>query len=224
MARARGFFVTLEGGEGSGKTLQITRLREAFRRRGVPCLATLEPGGTRFGREVRNVLLSTAGARREPVSELLLYLADRYQHLKEIVEPALEAGTTVLCDRYHDATRVYQGLARGLGIDWIEELSEPLRLAVPDLTLVLDLEIDQGVARARARNLESDDTMSRFEGEDMEFHRKVREGYHLLADREPERIVLVDASGDVEAVQRRLVEVLQRRGILPLSAAAETSN
>ena len=219
-ASARGCFVTLEGGEGSGKTLQLDRLADEFERRGVALVTTCEPGGTAFGLEVRQVLLSTAGARREPEAELLLYLADRFQHLKERIEPTLAAGTTVLCDRYHDATLVYQGLARGLGLDWIDRLAGPLKLLAPDLTLVLDLEVAQALGRARARNDAAEDTLGRFESEEFSFHERVRAGYYELAERYPQRVRLVDAGGAAESVTPRLIEVLESRGILPRPAPA----
>ena len=168
--------------------------------------------------EVRTVLLSSRGAEREPAAELLLYLADRYQHLKEVIEPALKRGTTVLCDRYHDATLVYQGLARGLGVEWIEELASPLQLLTPDLTLVLDLEVPDALVRARVRNDATGDALGRFEGEAVSFHERVQAGYRQLAGRYPDRILLIDARGDPEQVTRRLTEVLASRGVLPRTA------
>ena len=212
-ALTTGKFITLEGIEGSGKSLQLSALEEEFTRMEVPYLVTLEPGGTRFGREVRNVLLQTRGAPREPLSELLLYLADRYQHLQEIVEPALQKGTHVVSDRYHDATVVYQGYARGIGFRLVEQLAELLNIRRPDLTLVLDIDPKVGLSRARARNSsENTEELGRFEAEDLAFHERVREGYRLLAGQEPERVVMVDGRGSPEEVFQRLWPLV--RGLL----------
>ncbi|MFB3906318.1 MAG: dTMP kinase [Acidobacteriota bacterium] len=208
----RGKFVTLEGIEGSGKSLQLTLLQSELTRRGVRFVTTREPGGTAFGLEVRKILLHRDGPPREPISELLLYLADRYQHLKEGIEPALAAGCHVFCDRYHDATLAYQGHARGLGFELIDRLAEVLALPVPDLTLVLDLEVEPALQRARARNAGSE-IWGRFEEEDLDFHRRVREGYRLLSVREPWRVLLVDASGPPEETLEHILRILSERGI-----------
>jgi dTMP kinase len=205
-------FVTLEGIEGSGKSLQLQFLEGEFRRRGIPYTKTLEPGGTAFGREVRNVLLQTEGAAREPISELLLYLADRYQHLKEVVEPCLKKGLWVLSDRYHDATVVYQGYARGIGLDRVNELARVLGIRAPDLTLVFDLEVRLALDRARARNTsQNNEDFARFEEETIEFHEKVRAGYLLLARQEPERVAVIDGRGSPEEVFRRVLKLLDER-------------
>jgi dTMP kinase len=204
-ALTRGKFITLEGIEGSGKSLQLVALEKEFQRLRVPHVVTLEPGGTRFGQELRKVLLQTAGAPREPLSELLLYLADRYQHLQEIVEPALREGLYVLSDRYHDATVVYQGYARGIGFDLVQRLAQLLQIRRPDLTLVFDLDPVVGLKRARARNSsENIEELGRFEAEDLEFHERVREGYRILASKEPDRVLMVDAHGTPEEVFQRV--------------------
>ena len=196
-----GKFITLEGIEGSGKSVQLHLLEEELKKRKVHFLITQQPGGTPFGKEVRQILLQQEGAQREPTAELLLYLADRYQHLKEVIEPSLTQGLHVLCDRYHDATLAYQGHARGLGFPMVDQLAKILALRIPDLTLVLDLEVEVGLKRARERNQnENSENWGRFEAEDLYFHRRVREGYRLLVQREPNRVLLVDASGTPEAV------------------------
>ena len=138
-------------------------------------------------------------------AELLLYLADRYQHLQEIVEPALKQGIHVLSDRYHDATVVYQGYARGIGFDLVKQLADLLDIRRPDLTLVFDLDPRIGLQRARARNSsENTETLGRFEAEDLAFHQMVREGYRILARREPERVVIVEGVGSPEEVFQRV--------------------
>lgn len=210
-----GKFITLEGIEGSGKSLQLHLLEEELKKRKVHFLITQQPGGTPFGKEVRQILLQQEGAQREPTAELLLYLADRYQHLREVIEPSLTQGLHVLCDRYHDATLAYQGHARGLGFPMVDQLAKILALRIPDLTLVLDLEVEVGLKRARERNQnENSENWGRFEAEDLYFHRRVREGYRLLVQREPNRVLLVDASGTPEEVFKKLLGLLEEREII----------
>ena len=210
-----GQFITLEGIEGSGKSRQLNLLEKELDRLGLSFTRAQQPGGTPFGEEVRRVLLHKDGAGREPESELLLYLADRFQHLKEVIEPALETGLHVVCDRYHDATLAYQGHARGIGFDLIDRLAEILELRTPDLTLVLDLEVQLGLKRAIERNhRENQEKWGRFEAEDLSFHQKVREGYQLLAQREPERVLLVDASGDPDTVFKKLLALIGQHHLL----------
>jgi dTMP kinase len=147
-----------------------------------------------------------------------MYLADRYQHLKEVIEPALTQGLHVLCDRYHDATLAYQGHARGIGFAIVDQLAEILALRVPDLTLVLDVEVEVGLKRARERNQrENSEIWGRFEAEDLDFHRRVREGYQLLVQRAPDRILLVDASGTSEEVLHKILGLLEERELVPLT-------
>ncbi len=210
-----GKFITLEGIEGSGKSVQLHLLEEELKKRKVRFLITQQPGGTPFGKEVRQILLQREGAQREPTAELLLYLADRYQHLKEVIEPSLTQDLHVFCDRYHDATLAYQGHARGLGFPMVDQLAKILALRIPDLTLVLDLEVEVGLKRARARNQkENSETWGRFEAEDLDFHRRVKEGYQLLVQREPDRVLPVDASGTPEEVFKKLLRLLEERGII----------
>lgn len=201
----RGRFITFEGIEGCGKTVQLQLARENLGMRGIPCVSTLEPGGTAFGEELRTVLLHTQGAQRMPVSELLLYLADRYQHLRELVEPALARGIHVLCDRYHDATLVYQGYARGVGIELIDHLSDLLDIRIPDRTIVIDVPVPVGLERARRRNLQGNHRQGRFEAEDLDFHERVRKGYLHIASLYPERIRVVDGSGNPDEVFQRVL-------------------
>ena len=189
-------------------------LEEEFGRREIRFMTTQQPGGTPFGKEVRRILLHKDGADREPLAELLLYLADRFQHLKEVIEPALIQGLHVICDRYHDATLAYQGHARGIGFTTVDQLAEILQVRQPDLTLVLDLEVELGLKRACERNQkENSETWGRFEEEDLEFHRRVREGYQLLARRDPDRVLLVNASQTQEAVFQELLSLLEQQGI-----------
>ena len=209
--RRRGIFVTLEGIEGSGKTTQILALADALRGRGETVVVTREPGGTSFGRRLREVLLDPSGRPPAPFAELLLYVADRVQHVNEVVAPALARGAIVLCDRFLDATVAYQGIARGLGTEAVLALHRkpPLDLR-PHRTILLDLDPELGIARARARNAELDLARAegRFEAEPLDFHRRVREAYLDLAAAEPFRFRIVAAEGDAEAVGARIRDLL----------------
>ncbi len=203
-------FITFEGIEGSGKSVQISRVEAYLKDKGIPCTRTREPGGTAFGAAVRQVLLERSGPAREPVSELLLYLADRYQHLHELIEPSLRRGITVLSDRYHDATRAYQGAARRISATTVAGLEKLLSIPEPDRTILLDLAPEIGLARARSRNQSSCAIAAegRFEDEDIAFHRDVRSAYLDLARSFPERIAVVDASGTPDEVFARIEPLL----------------
>jgi len=203
-------FITFEGIEGSGKSLQIKRAAAHLQNRGIECLCTREPGGTDFGIMLRKVLLGTDGCRIDSWPELLLYLADRYQHLKEIIEPALERDLVVLSDRYQDATRAYQGAARGISAEEIQKVTALLRIIEPDKTILLDLDPEVGLSRARARNQLSQSAAQegRFEDEDLAFHKRVRDAYLELAVRYPERIAVVQASGTPDEVFARIMRLL----------------
>jgi dTMP kinase len=203
-------FITFEGIEGSGKSLQIARSNQYLLQKGVECILTREPGGTDFGIALRKVLLASDGCRREPICELLLYLADRCQHLKEVIEPALQKGLVVLSDRYQDATRAYQGAARGISDSYIESLTRLLGIVEPDKSILLDLPPEVGLARARARNSSCPDAAAegRFEAEDLSFHRRVREAYLDLSQKYPQRIFPVSASGTPDEVFSRVQALL----------------
>ena len=190
-------FITLEGIEGSGKTTQIDRLVKFLEDRGVECIATRQPGGTLIGENIRSILLDPANSALEPLAELLLYMADRAQHINALIRPALQAGKTVVCDRYFDATIVYQGFARGLNIELIQQLHKILFDDLkPDVTLLLDLAPRIGLQRAwqQLNNGQRSGVESRFEAENVAFHEKVRAGYLELARLEPDRFRIVDAA------------------------------
>jgi len=204
-------FITFEGIEGSGKTTQIRRLKKALQERGIPCLITREPGGTRIGRQIRAVLLDEKNKKLTPWAELFLYLADRCQHVQEKVLPALAEGKWVICDRFWDATTVYQGMARGLNGKLLKHLRpKVLGTLWPDKTFLLDLPVETGLARAWARIQRSSNNQqeTRFEKETLAFHEKIRRGYLFLSRQEPERIFVVDASRPAREVHRRIIEVL----------------
>ena len=204
----RGCFITFEGTEGSGKSLQMRLLMEHFSNRGIACVVTREPGGTAFGDRLREILLESDGPARVPVAELLLYLSDRYQDLAEIIEPALADGKHVLCDRYHDATRAYQGFARGVDLQLIDSISRRLGIRKPDLTFLLDLPTETGLQRARGRNLKEESHLGRFEEESLRFHRRVRRAYRLFTRQEPQRFRVINASGPAEAIHVRILKEL----------------
>ena len=199
-------FITFEGIEGSGKSLQIVRTHEYLKSRGYTCLLTREPGGTNFGLALREVLLRPDGVAREPWSELLLYLADRHQHLKEVIEPALGRGEMVLCDRYHDATRAYQGAARGIAPETIAAMAHLLGIIEPDRTILLDLDPEVGLTRARRRNSLDPAAAAegRLEDEALSFHVRVRQGYLELAELYPQRFCVIPATGTPDEVSARI--------------------
>lgn len=201
---SRGRFITFEGVEGSGKTTQIALLAERLRSAGFDPVVTREPGGTPTGVRLRALLLEEGGAPISPIVELLLYTADRAQHLTAIVEPALARGAVVLCDRYLDATLAYQGHGRGLPLRFILDLHRhPPLDRRPDRTLLLDQDPAQALARARRRNRDDEGSRSegRMEREDLAFHRRVRDGYLALAAAEPDRFRVIPASGTPEEIE-----------------------
>ncbi len=188
-------FVTFEGGEGSGKTTQLARAAERLRAGGHDVLATKEPGGTAIGEKIRAILLDVAHGHLDPVSEWLLYEADRRQHVEEVLRAEVAAGRFVLCDRYSDATEAYQQVGRGVDRALVQRVDALARGGlVPDLTLLYDLPPEEGLLRAHAR----DRHVGRFEGTALEFHRNVREAYLAIARREPGRVRVVSAAGTAE--------------------------
>lgn len=204
----RGKLIVFEGVEGCGKTTQIERSRLWLQERGgVSVVVTREPGGTQLGVSLRHLLLAEQPYPISARAELLLYAADRAQHIEEAIEPQLSQGAIVLCDRYTDSTVAYQGYGRGLSLDLIEQLD---RLATSglesDLTLWLDVDVEIGLARAKARG-KSD----RFEQTELDFHRRVQQGYRELAQKYPRRIVRVDASRSPDEVQAQIQEIWQQR-------------
>lgn len=204
-------FITLEGIEGSGKTTQIGRLAEFLENKGIGCVTTRQPGGTLIGENIRSILLDPANSALAPLAELLLYMADRAQHIHELIRPALMNGKTVVCDRYFDATLVYQGFARGLSIRLIKQLHQLLFDDLkPDVTLLLDLSPQLGLERAwqQLNNGQRSGHESRFEAEALAFHEKVRAGYLELARLEPDRFRIVDASQSKDEVFSAIREIV----------------
>lgn len=203
-------FITFEGGEGSGKTTQIRLLAEFLEGKEMPCLLTREPGGTEIGAEMRKILLDGKNRHLSPLAELMLYAADRAQHIDETIRPSLQAGKNVLCDRFSDATVAYQGFGRALDLQLIAELNELATSGLkPDRTFLLDLPVEIGLARARDRLERQKSPEGRFEAEALSFHEKVRQGYLRLAHEEPERFRVIDATLDIEAIHRKIVQELE---------------
>jgi dTMP kinase len=201
-----GFFITFEGIEGCGKTTQVRHLTAYLEGKHLPFLLTREPGGTAIGDRIRQILLSSENSRMEPVTEFFLYVAARAQHVAQSVLPALRDGKTVLCDRFADATLAYQGNGRGLNLAWLEEIHERfLKGLKPDLTFLLDLPVEEGLRRAWKRMENQAVKEDRFEKEALAFHRRVREGYLLLARKEPKRIVVLDGMKDEQSLHREIL-------------------
>jgi len=204
----QGRFVSFEGIEGCGKTTQITLLSEYLKKHSIAHTITREPGGTAVGEGIRKVLLNSETIRLTAASELLLFYASRSQNIQEKIKPALERNEIVICDRYYHASMAYQGYGRGIPLDFIRKLTDlvcdPYR---PDLTFLLDIEPEIGLARARARNHGRIENEDRFEAEDLEFYNRVREGYLELAS-EDERIQLLYADRSIETVHRHVLTLL----------------
>lgn len=203
----QGIFITFEGIEGSGKSTQLRHFAELVSSTGREIVVTKEPGGTPLSDRIRAVLLDPQERGMDPLTEMFLLAASRRQHVVEVIRPALDRGAFVLCDRYTDATLAYQGFGRLLNLDVLRELNDlATDRLYPEVTFVFDLSESIGVERARARNATSAalQNESRIDGEEMVFHRRVREGYLALAATDRERYLVVDASGSIEDVAGRV--------------------
>jgi dTMP kinase len=203
-------FITFEGIEGCGKTTQIKRLAKRLNDHRIQFVSTLEPGGTRIGQEIRRMLLDSSNSHLNPLAELILYAADRAQHVEEVIRPALDQGKWVICDRFFDATAAYQGAGRGLDMDLIMTLNNKITKGIrPDITLLLDCPPEMGIERALKRNNAlPQDGQDRFEREKMEFHKKVRNGY-LEISRNEKRFSIIDATLSEDAVEEEIYKVIR---------------
>ncbi len=201
-------FITFEGPEGSGKTSQIQLLVKFLQERGYRVLTTREPGGTRIGDQIRACLHDVTNTEMTPVAEVLLYAASRAQLVREVIQPALVAGQMVLCDRFYDSTMAYQGYGRTLDRDALRQIT---RFATgglkPDLTILLDIDVERGLARRVANAAE----MNRLDLEQVSFHQRVRQGYHALVQQDPTRWLVVDADRPVDVVQAELRRLVATR-------------
>ncbi len=204
-------FITLEGIEGSGKTTQMKNVARWLEAKGLEFVLTREPGGTRIGKAIRRLLLDPASIDLDPLAELLLYNADRVQHIRTVIKPHLADGKSVVCDRFFDATLVYQGMARKLGTGLVNKIHQLVCDGFqPDLTLLLDLDPLKGLERTwqQVDSGKRSQAETRFENEKLEFHRRVRAGYLQLAEMYPRRIKVIDASGSLVQVARKLEKIL----------------
>jgi dTMP kinase len=199
----KGYFITFEGAEGSGKSTQIRNAVAFLKKKGRSVVMLREPGGTRISEAIRNILLDKNLKEMARVTELLLYLAARAQIVHEKILPALKRGKVVICDRFEDSTRAYQGFGRGLSLAAIENASKLVRGALkPDLTFVLDIDIAEGLARGGRHD--------RIEREALSFHKRVRRGFLALAKKEPQRMIVLDTSEPVASVSQKVRERLER--------------
>lgn len=206
----RGRFISFEGGEGAGKSTQVARLAERLRAHGIEVVLTREPGGTPGAEAVRELIVNGTAERWNPITEALLVNAARADHVARLIEPALARGAWVVCDRFVDSTLAYQGAGKGLDETLLRQLHEMAAGGLlPDLTLILDLDVAAGLARANARR----GSVDRFEGHDRAFHERVRNGFRAIATNDPRRCRLIDAGRRVEEVAEAIWQA-----VAPLTA------
>ena len=204
-----GKFITLEGPEGAGKSTQASMLADYIKGRGIEVVRSREPGGVSIAEQLREILLNP-GSIIYPKTELLLYASGRAQHTQELIMPALEAGKFVVCERYIHASVAYQGYGRGLDMELIEQLNFISTSGLePDMTFVLDIDVSEGLKRVESSNREFD----RLESENIEFHRKVRDGYLKMAA-ESDIMIVVDSSGNIMETNRQIIEQIEKRGLV----------
>lgn len=209
----RGRFITFEGGEGCGKSTQVKRLAAALEAKGVKVLLTREPGGTRLAEMIRTLLKDETEDPPVDRAELLLFLAARAQLVRNVIRPALDAGTWVLSDRFSDSTIAYQGYGRGLSVDFVKAANEfACEGLTPDLTLLLDVEPSVAAQRMRGREAATNTSADRIERAGDDFHARLRRGFHELAEANPSRIVTIDATGTPEEVARRILLAIGKDG------------
>lgn len=203
-------FITFEGPDGSGKTSQIPLLEEFLRENGFSVISTREPGGTYISNQIREIVLANKNIEIHPRTEILLFQASRAQLVEQLIRPQLKIGTIVLCDRYADSTLAYQGYGQQVGTKKYKQLQAIIDYATgglkPDLTLLFDINVELGLRRRKA-----DGDINRLDAYDIEFHQRVREGYHQLIKEEPQRWEVVDAEQTPEEVQRKIREIILER-------------
>lgn len=220
----RGKFITIEGLDGCGKSTQLRRLEKILRAERLEVVVTREPGGTETGENIRRILLDTGTSNLSPFAELALMFASRAQHLKEVIQPALNAGKIVLCDRFTDSTEAYQGGGRKLGSEPVLALHRILCGNIqPDLTILMDSEVAASVERARRRNSATNNGKrgdeNRFEQESRAFFGRVRCAYLAIAQREPHRVAIIDARGSADATHKQILSMVKKK----LRVAAKTA-
>jgi dTMP kinase len=213
---AKGKFITIEGLDGCGKSTQLSRLADSLRADGIEVLVTREPGGTEIGEKIRSVLLDSRTHGLSPLAELALMFASRAQQIDQLIFPALDAGTWVLCDRFTDSSEAYQGGGRKLGSETVLDLHRDLcHGSQPDMTILMDSDVEHSVSRARRRNMKQTEgdqpDENRFEQENRAFFERVHEAYMAIARRDPDRVFVVDARGPAEGVQAKILDEVRRR-------------
>lgn len=210
-----GFFISFEGGEGSGKTTQINALTQHLSQRGIKAMTTREPGGTPEGEAIRDLLVKSDGGNWTPSAELLLFYAARTMLVECIIKPALSEGKTIICDRFSDSTLAYQGYGHGLNPDMIKNLDETILGGFkPDLTILLDIPAEEGIKRS-TRRLSEETAQSlrdedRFEQMDIQFHERLRQGFLTIAKENPQRICVIDASQPLETVTAQVIAAAEK--------------
>ena len=203
-----GKFISFEGGEGSGKSTQLSLLFNIIKLNNLSCIKTREPGGSPGGESIRNLLLNGLADKWDPVAETLLFYAARLDHVAKTIKPGLADGAIVLCDRFADSTLVYQGIGKGLTEDYIRNIHQlTLGNFKPNLTLIFDIDPVIGLKRALSRSNEE----TRFESMNLEFHQAVRTGFASIARQEPQRCAIIDASGSIEEVQKQVLATINER-------------
>lgn len=206
----RGTFITFEGGEGAGKSTQITQLADMLRKEGRTVIVTREPGGSPGAEAIRHVLLSGAAEPFGPAMEAILFAAARSDHVEQVIRPAVERGEVVLCDRFMDSSRVYQGVTGNLPRDFMESLEAvTVNALLPDLTIILDVDPEEGLRRATARR--GDETADRYEKETLEVHRRRRKAFLDIAKAEPDRCVVIDATQSPKKVTKQIASIVTDR-------------
>lgn len=211
----RGKFITFEGLDGCGKSTQLEKLAAALRENEIEVVTTREPGGTELGERIRAVLLDSRTAGLDPLAEMALMFASRSQLIAEVIEPALETGRWVLCDRFTDSTEAYQGGGRQLGTQPVLELHRVLCSNLwPDLTILMDSDVNSSVRRARRRNKDAENDENRFEQESLAFFTRVREAFLAIARREPQRVVKINARPPIEVVHEEIVRAVESKWIV----------
>jgi dTMP kinase len=209
---ARGFFLTFEGLDGSGKSTQLRKLAAHLESLGLPVTVTRQPGGTTIGDRIRSLLLDSRTERLDPMAELGLMFSDRAQCIAEVIRPALDQRRIVLCDRYTDSTEAYQGGGRQLGADPVLRLHQTLCSGLnPDLTILLLADFDRSLARARRRNHRASTDENRFESEDHLFYRRVFDQYRAIAAREPARVAVIEGDQTIDAIQSQIALLVESR-------------
>lgn len=211
-AKSKGRFITLEGGEGTGKSTQIALLKDWLISQKIPCIVTREPGGSPGAEEIRQLLVTGEPDRWGPEAETLLMTAARSDHVTRTVKPALTSGNWVISDRFYDSSIAYQGVGRGLGVEHVVNLQTwALGSFTPDLTLILDMPVEAGLSRAKGREAVVDSPEDRFEKLDIEFHKNLRQAFLDIAQRNHERCQVIDAAGSIEQIHAAIVDVVKNK-------------